>query len=120
MISASPAPLDDVVVGDDEAALIDQHARAERVLDALARDAEPLAEQLAEERVVAERRHDLLDPVLHIDIDHRGSGSLHHRSEGLLDRDLAFGDGALLRVRRRRSARRNNLPGDQDRDAKFP
>ena len=64
------AALDDVVVGDDEAALIDHDARAERVLDALARNAEALAEQLPEERIVDERRHDLLDPVLHIDIDH--------------------------------------------------
>ena len=113
------ASLDDVIVGDDEAALIDQHAGAERVLDALARDAEPLAEQLPEERVIAERRHHLLDPVLHIDIDHGGRGSLHHRGEGLLDRDLALGHGALLGVGRDRSARHNNVPGDQSRDAKF-
>ncbi len=50
--------LDDVVVGDDEARRIDDHARAERVLHPLARQPErrALAEEAAEERIVEQRR----------------------------------------------------------------
>ena len=91
------APLNDVVVGDDHALRADQHAGAERVLDALARDAEPLAEQPPEERIVEEGRDHLLDPVPHIDVNHGGGGPLHHRREGLLHRHGALRHRALLR-----------------------
>ena len=47
--------LDDVVVGDDEPARIDDDARAERALHALARHAEAaIAKEAAEERIVHE------------------------------------------------------------------
>ena len=44
------AALNHMVVGDHDALRRHQHAGAERVLDALARNAEPLAEQPSEER----------------------------------------------------------------------
>ena len=91
------APLNDVVVGNDHALRRHQHAGAERVLDALARDAEPLAEQPPEERIVEEGRDHLLDPVPHIDVNHGGGGPLHHRREGLLHRHGALRHRALLR-----------------------
>ncbi len=91
------AALNDMVVGDHDALGADQHAGAERVLDALARNAEPLAEQPSEDGVVEEGRDHLLDPVPHIDIDHRRRRPLHHRREGLLHRHGAFGRRALLR-----------------------
>ena len=96
------AALDDVVVGDDDALGRHQHARAERVLDALARNAEPLAEQPPEERVVEEGRDHLLDPVPHIDIDHGRGRPLHHRREGLLHRHGAFGRPRVVERRRAR------------------
>ena len=90
----------------------DQHAGAERVLDALARDAEPLAEQPPEERVVEEGRDHLLDPVPHIDINHGGGRPLHHRREGLLHRHGALGHRALLRGggRAKRQQRQDGQP----------
>ena len=76
-----------------------------------------LAEQLPEERIVEERRHGLLDPVLHIDVDHGGSGALHHRGKRLLDRDLALGDGAPLR-HGRQCSNHYNLPDHEGRYAR--
>ena len=90
-----PAPLDDMVVGDDDTVGADEHAGAERILDALARDAETLAEQPAEERIVEEWGDHLLDPMAHIDVDHRGRRSLHHWSKRLLQRDRALRHRAL-------------------------
>ena len=81
-----PAALNDVIAGDHDPVGGDQHARPERVLDALARDAEPLAEQPPEERIVEERRDHLRDPMAHIDIDHGRRRFLHHRGKGKLER----------------------------------
>jgi hypothetical protein len=46
--------LDDVAVGDDQPARIDDHARAERIFDPVARHAEGrhVAEEMTEQRVV--------------------------------------------------------------------
>ena len=93
------ASLDHVVVGDDEAAGITRTPEPSEFSMRWRGTPKRSPNKLAENRVVAKWRHHLLHPVLDIDIDHRGSGSLYHRGEGLLDRDLAFGDRALLRVR---------------------
>ena len=92
------AAADHVVVGDDDPVAGDEDAGAERVLDALLRHAEPLAEETPEEGVLEERRHHLLDPVTHIDVDHRRRRPLHDRREGLLDLGLALGHDPLLRA----------------------
>jgi hypothetical protein len=75
--------LDDVVVGDHQPAGIDDHARTERTLHLLARQAEAaIAEEAAEERIVHER---VLRPPLDagaIDVDDRVGRLLHDRREG--------------------------------------
>ncbi len=77
--------LDDVMIGDDDAARIDDHARAERALDALA--GRPHARQLpaekaAEKRVVEEGIARALHLALRVDVHHGGCRALHHRGEG--------------------------------------
>jgi hypothetical protein len=93
-----------VVVCDHEALGTHQHARAQRILDALARNAEAVTEELTKERIVEKRRDGLLDSVLDIDVDYSRRRLLHHRREGLLDRDLTLRSGTLLGERRRAKA----------------
>jgi hypothetical protein len=72
--------------------------------------------KLAEKRIVQEGRDRLLDPMLHVDVHYRGGRLFHHRGEGLLDRNLALGDHALLAKCRRAKARENREHNDH---AKF-
>ena len=109
------ASLNDVVVGDRKPFRAHQHARAERVLDTLARNAEIVAEQAAEERIVGKRRNHLLHLAADIDVDDGRRRALHDGCEGLLHRNhalrrdaLRFGERGESRQRRatpRRSAR---------------
>ena len=89
------ASLNDVVVGDRKPFRAHQHARAERVLDTLARNAEIVAEQAAEERIVGKRRNHLPHLAADIDVDDGRSGALHDGCEGLLHRDDALRRHAL-------------------------
>ena len=68
----------------------DDHARAQRVLDALLRHAERLAEEAAEQRIVGERRHERLHARPHVDVDHGRRRLLDDRRERVL-RGLARG-----------------------------
>ena len=83
------AALDDVVVGDDDAVLADEDARAQRVLHPLSLRAEIAAEELLEEGVV-EQRGGVLDPLRHVDVDHGGGHLLHEGCEGELHLHLAL------------------------------
>ncbi len=73
---------DDVVVGDDEAAGIDDDAGAQRLGDALTLPVVGLAEEMAEERIVEHRvaRHGL--DARGVDVDDRGPDLRHDRREG--------------------------------------
>src|SRR5262249_35184909 len=103
--------LDDVIVGDDEAVGRDDDARAERVLHALARNAEIFAEETAEERVVEEWRNLLLRTAAHIDVHDRGRGFLDDRRIRESDVGAASGNrlfelgGVVLRLNRPRQGR---------------
>ena len=83
---------DDVVVGDDDAGRVDEHAGAERGALALLRRAEeiPAAEEALEERVALERRAHLY-ARRRVDVDHRRRDPLHDRREGELYRLAAGG-----------------------------
>jgi hypothetical protein len=88
------AALDDVIVGDDEAAVIDDDAGTERVLHPLARGPEHavLAEEMAKQRVVAERHEAALaHRALGVDVDHGGCGALDHGGEAQIDFGPALG-----------------------------
>ena len=78
--------LDDVEIGHDQARRVDDDAGAERALDALARLAAEIAEEVPEERIGKERRGLLLDHARGIDVDHRRRDPLDHRREGKLHR----------------------------------
>ena len=97
------ASRDHMIVGDDDALFAHQHAGAERVLHALARDAEILAEQPAEKRIVGEGRNNLRDLAAHIDVHHGGRHAFDHRRERLLHLDHALGHDALRVFRRERT-----------------
>ena len=75
--------LDHVVVGDDEAAGIDDHARSRASAASARAGYAGGAEEAAEERIV-EQRIAVLDHLGGIDIDHRGRRPLHDRGEGEL------------------------------------
>ena len=73
---------DDVVVGDDQAGGIHQHAGAERALQlAAAAAAARHAEEAPEDRIV-EQRIAVLHHLGGVDIDHRRRHPLHHRRIG--------------------------------------
>ena len=99
-LRARSATLNDVVVRHHHAIGADNDAGAERILHALARHAEILTEQAAEEGIVGKGRVHLLDLAPRIDVDHGGRRLLHHRCERLLDRPGIFRDHALLRLHR--------------------
>ena len=80
------AHLDDVVVGHDDAVGADDHAGAQRVLDALLRHAERFAEEAAEQRIVGKRRHERLHARPHVDVDHGRRRLLDDRRERVLRR----------------------------------
>ncbi len=94
--------LDDVPIGHDQAVTIEDDARAERLLHALARQAELrlIAKKAAEYRIVEKRRPGLDDPA-GIDVDDRGRHSLHHRREGEVNERGARGRRRFLRMRGR-------------------
>ena len=68
-------------IGDDQAARVDDHAGAERVLNVLAGAAELMTEEFAEERIVEHRRPDDLRGRADVDIDHGGGCDAHDRRE---------------------------------------
>ena len=79
-----PADLDDMSVGDDDPLGGNDHAGPQRVLDALLRHAEALAEEAAEQRVVGEGRHECGHARAHVDVDDGGCSLLDDRREGVL------------------------------------
>ena len=100
--------LDDVMVGDDEAGRIDDHAGAERLLHALIL-ASAAAKKPAEDRIVEQgiARHRL--DARGVDVDDRGRDLLDHRRQGetraALRRNLRrrVGDGRGAEQRKHRS-----------------
>src|SRR5262249_59870236 len=72
--------LDDVVIGDDEAGVIDDYAGAKRALYLLARHARA-AEEAAEDRII-EQRITVLDDLGGVDVDHGRRHPLDHRRVG--------------------------------------
>ena len=112
-----PASLNDVIVGDHDPVGADKHARTERILNALARDAEPLAEQPTKERVVEERRDHLRDPMAHIDVDHRRRRFLRHGGKRQLERISTLRHRALRLARDAHSQKSGD--GEQRRHAIF-
>ena len=96
---------DHVIIGDDETEGIDDDARAERVLDALARHTEVavITEELAEKGVGKEADVPaLIDDPLGIDIDDRRGSRPNHGSKGKLDLSLRRRQLLLRRRQRRR------------------
>ena len=92
--------LNDVMVGDDEAGFVHDHARTERALHALHRHAlrRRPAEEPPEELVVHERIvRALLGTFQRIDVDDRGRGFFHRC--GKTQRDLAAAHRHALRER---------------------
>jgi hypothetical protein len=73
---------DDVVVGHDDAVLLNDDAGAEGGL-LLGTVGHALAEKLFEERITTKRRHAALNQPVGIDIDDSGCRRLHKRREGL-------------------------------------
>jgi hypothetical protein len=103
-----------VVVGDDHAVVTDQDARAERILDALARgttERKILTEKALEERIVEQRRdRALLDGLPGVDVDHGRRRAAHDRREGQRDLLARFGDGG---IGRRHCGRQGETGGKQ-------
>ena len=95
-----------MIVGDDEALAVDDHARAQRVLDPLAWGSEDAiaAEELAEERIGERSLVALRHKTPRIDIDHSGRGLLDHRREGHLDLGTRFRHPCLGKGRQRNKA----------------
>jgi hypothetical protein len=84
------AAADDMRVGHDHAVRAHDDAGAERALDALGRLAEGVAEELAEEGVVGERRGERLNAALDVDVDDGGRRLADDGRKRVL-RDLARG-----------------------------
>ena len=115
--------LDDVVVGDDEPARVDDDAGAERALAAAleavrrsraagAAVAEEAAHELFHRRVLLAA----LDAGA-IDVDDRGRGLLHHRRVGELDLRPALRHGAVLRLRAGGAEERGGKGGGEVQEA---
>ncbi len=103
--------LDDVKVGDDEARRIDEHARAERLLHAIALAAPAAAEEALEDRIVEQRvsRH-VLD-MRDVDVHHRRGDLLDHGREGQAHLRRALGRRLREPCRRRRRRRKERTRG---------
>ena len=100
------------MIGDHQAAGIDDDPGAEGILGPLARPAEvaeAVAEEALEEGIVEQRREGLLPHhALGVDVDHRRRDAAHHRREG--QRNLLAG---LRHLRLIGSGRRRNRHGQQ-------
>ena len=118
--------LDDVVVGDDEPARVDDDAGAERALAAaLEAVRRSRAAGTAGAAVAEEAAHELfhrgvllaaLDAGA-IDVDDRGRGLLHHRRVGELDLRPALRHGAVLRLRAGGAEERGGKGGGEVQEA---
>ena len=112
-----------MIIGDHHAVAANEHPGAERVLDALTRNAPLLTEKAPEKWIVEEGRYHLFDPVTDIDVHDSRRRLLHHGREGLLDRGLALrhdlghhfplGGGET-------GGRQKNCGNDQAQTATFP
>ena len=108
--------LDDVVIGDDDAARINDHAGAERALDALAggpHAGQLPAEEAPKERIVEEGVARALHLALRVDVHHRGRRALHHRSEGERDFRARLRCGGLRRLGEGRNGEKRDRKREQ-------
>ncbi len=99
-------PLDDVVVGDDEAAGIDDHPRSQRVRDA--RIAALAAEELAKDRIVEQRIAGRLLDARGVDVDHRRPRLPDHRRERQMNLAGALRHGLVALGERRTKQQSEN------------
>ena len=99
----------DVAIGEDHPARIDNDARAERARFPGAALELPLPEKAREEWIIGKGRRRLLLNARGIDIDHRGRDGLDHRRKGQLDLGVAGGHLRLHQGHGRRRCGRRDL-----------